>query len=68
MIWFKGFANRYNVEYSDDGTPEPSDETMTITALLLWNFGKRICSRNFHYLLYTVSESEKNKMCEILRM
>ena len=68
MIWFKGNANHYIVESSDDGAPESRERTMTIGKLSLGKFGNRIRSRDFHYLLHKISASAKDKVCEIFWM
>ena len=60
LIWFNSLENHFIMEFSDDGAPETREETMCIGSLSSWNFGKRICSRDFHYPLHTVSAKEKD--------
>ena len=38
---------------------------MTIGTLLMWNFGKRICSSKFHYPLQMITASEKT--CDLTK-
>ncbi|XP_066914986.1 uncharacterized protein [Clytia hemisphaerica] len=66
LKWFKDNVNHFIVEFSDDGAPESSERTMTIGTLSLWNFGNRIRSRDYHYLLHMLSASEKDRVCEYL--
>lgn len=66
LIWFNGNTNHFVVEFSDDGAPESSERTMTIGTLSLWNYGNRIRSRDFHYLLHMLTASEKDPVCESL--
>ena len=66
MILFNNIPNHFIVEFSDDGTPESRETTMTIGYLTLWNFGNRIQSREFHYPLHLISTTEKDKVCEDL--
>jgi hypothetical protein len=66
LIWFNGNINHFVVEFSDDGAPESKEKTMTIGTLSMWNFGKRIRSREFHYPLHMITASEKDIVCELL--
>lgn len=54
--------NHFVVEFSDDGMQESSQRTMTIGTLSLWNYGNRICSRDFHYILHMLSASAKDSL------
>ena len=56
------------MQFSDDGAPESKDGTMTIGSMTMWNLGQRVRSREFHYLLYTASVSEKDDICNSLWM
>ena len=66
LMWFNGNTNHFVVEFSDDGAPESKEVTMTIGTLTLWNFGNRVRSREFHYLLDLISTTEKYIVCESL--
>ena len=55
LMWFNGNENHFVVEFSDDGAPESTERTMTIGTLSLWNYGNRIRSRDFHYLLHMLT-------------
>ena len=66
LIWFKNNINHFVVEFSDDGAPESSETTMTIGSLTLWNFGRQVRSREFHYPLHLISTTEKDVICENL--
>ena len=39
---------------------------MSIGSLTLWNFGKQVRSRQFHYPLHTVNAQEKDLVCHNL--
>ena len=58
--------NHFIIEFSDDGAPESKNETMCIGSLTLWNFGKRVRSRNYHYPLHTISAKEKDNAVALL--
>ncbi|XP_065639723.1 uncharacterized protein LOC136072530 [Hydra vulgaris] len=66
LVWFNGNINHFVVEFSDDGAPESREKTMTIGTLSMWNFGKRIRSREFIYPLHMITAGEKDKVCELL--
>ena len=66
LRWFNDNHNHFIVEFSDDGAPESRETTMSIGSLTFWNFGSKVCSRDYHYLLHLVSASEKDKICELL--
>ena len=68
MLWFKGNINYYIVGFSDDVAPESCERTLTTGTISLWSFCNRIRSRDFHYLLHTISASEKDKVGEFLWM
>ena len=59
LQWFKGQEHHFVIQFSDDGAPEAKDTTMTIGSLTLWNVGSRARSREYHYLLHTISCKEK---------
>ena len=46
--------------------PETKNLTMTIGSITCWNFGNRVRSRDFHYILHTVDASEKDEVIAIL--
>ena len=60
LHWFNGVENHFVVEFSDDGAPESKEETMCIGSLTMWNFGKRVRSRAFHYPIHTITAKEKD--------
>ena len=64
LIWFNG--NKYHLlfQFSDDAAPETSELGMSIGSLTCWNFGSRVRSREFHYLLHCLSVSEKDIVME----
>jgi hypothetical protein len=64
LIWFNGNTNHFILQFSDDGAPETSELGMSIGSLTCWNFGTRVRSREFHYLLHCLSVSEKDKVME----
>ena len=66
LIWFNDQKNHFIVEFSDDGAPESKNETMCIGSLTLWNFGKQVRSRNYHYPLHTISAKEKDNAVALL--
>ena len=66
LIWFNDQKNHFIVEFSDDGAPESKNEAMCIDSLTLWNFGKRVRSRNYHYPLHTISADEKDNAVALL--
>ena len=43
-----------------------SETSMTIGSLTLWNFGRQVRSREFHYPLHLISTTEKYVICENL--
>ena len=60
LPWFNGIHNHFIVEFSDDGTPESKEKTMCIGSITMWNFGKRVRSRNLHYPIHTITAKEKD--------
>ena len=57
LIWFNGNKWHFIFQFSDDGAPETSELGMSIGSLTCWNFGSRVRSREFHYLLHCLSVS-----------
>ena len=66
LIWFNGNKYHFIFQFSDDGAPETSELGMSIGSLTCWNFGSRVRSREFHYLLHCLSVSEKDAVMEDL--
>lgn len=66
LIWFNRNINHFVVEFADDGAPESRESTMSIGTLTLWNFGRKIRSREYHYPLHLVSAGEKEDCCTSL--
>ena len=66
LTWFNENTNHFIFQFSDDGTPETSQLTMSIGSLTLWNLGEQVRSREFQYLLHCISLGEKHEMLELL--
>ena len=66
LIWFNDIQNNFVFQFSDDGTPESRETTMSIGSIALWNIGQRVRSREYHYLLHAVSVPEKHEICRLL--
>ena len=66
LIWFNENTNHFIFQFSDDGAPESSQLTMSIGSLTSWNFGDRVRSRDFQYILHCVSLREKDEVLEII--
>ncbi|XP_078372353.1 uncharacterized protein LOC144656016 [Oculina patagonica] len=66
LIWFNENVNHFIVQFSDDGAPETSDLSMSIGSLTLWNFGDKVRSRDYQYLLHCLSASEKDRVMQDL--
>ncbi len=66
LVWFKGNTNHFIFQFSDDGAPETGQLSMSIGSLTLWNLGQRVRSREFQYLLHSVSLNEKHDALELL--
>ena len=66
LLWFNGIENHFICEFSDDGAPETKEATMCIGSLSFWNFGSRIRSREFQYLLHAISANEKDEIASLL--
>ena len=62
LIWFNGIQNHFIMEFSDDDAPETRELTMCIGTISCWNFGTRICSRDYHYPLHTISGKETDEV------
>ena len=65
-VWYNEVANHFILQFSDDGAPETGQLTMSIGSLTSWNFGDRVRSSDFQYLLHCVSLDEKNVVLEDL--
>lgn len=66
LIWYNENTHHFIFQFSDDGAPESSTSTMSIGSLTAWNFGERVRSRDYHYLLHCVSVEEKNQVLKDL--
>ena len=66
LIWFNENINHFVIQFSDDGAPETSDLSMSIGSLTVWNFGDKVRSRDYQYLLHCLSVSEKDQIMEDL--
>jgi hypothetical protein len=66
LICFNENINHFIFQFSDDGAPESSTSTMSIGSLTAWNFGERVRSRDYHYILHCVSLEEKNEVLKDL--
>lgn len=55
LVWYNKVANHFILQFSDDGAPETGQLTMSIGSLTSWNFGDRVTSPDFQYLLHCVS-------------
>ena len=64
LTWFNENTNHFIFQFSDDGAPESSQLTMSIGSLTCWNFGDRVRSRDFQYILHCVSLGEKHEVLE----
>ena len=64
LIWFNENTNHFIFQFSDDGAPESSQLTMSIGSLTCLNFGDRVRSRDFQYILHCVSLGEKHEVLE----
>ena len=60
LVWYNGSKNHFIFEFSDDGAPETQKESMCIGSLTCWNFGKRVRSRDYHYLIHMITAKEKD--------
>ena len=52
LIWLNGNKGHFIFQFSDDGAPETGELGMLIGPLTCWNFGSRVRSQEFHYLLH----------------
>ena len=64
LIWFNDNINHFIMQFSDDGAPESSQLTMSIGSLTSWNFGDRVRSRDFQYILHCVSLGKKDEVLQ----
>ena len=65
LVWYNDLDNHFVIQFSDDGAPETGQLSMSIGSLTSWNFGDRVRSSAFQYLLHCVSLSEKIKSWKI---
>ena len=66
LIWFNELTNHFVIQFSDDGAPETKELSMSIGSLTVWNFGERVRSRDYQYILHCLSVNEKDKIMEDL--
>ena len=66
LIWFNDNHFHFIFQFSDDGAPETSELSMSIGSLTCWNFGDRVRSREYQYLLHCLSIGEKDPIMEDL--
>ena len=66
LTWFIEHKFHFVFQFSDDGAPETSELTMSIGSLTCWNFGEKIRSREYHYLLHCLSVQEKAEVMEVI--
>ena len=66
LIWFNDNPFHFIFQFSDDGAPETSELSMSIGSLTCWNFGNRVRSREYQYLLHCLSVGEKDQVMEDL--
>lgn len=52
LIWFNGNKCHFIFQFSADGAPKTSKLGMSIGSLTCWNFGSKVRSQEFHYLLH----------------
>ena len=66
LLCFNENQCHFIFQFSDDGAPQTSKLNMSIGSLTCWNFGGRVRSRDYHYLLHCLSVSEKDQVMEDL--
>ena len=59
LTWFNDVEYHFIFELSDDGASESKDNTMRIDSITLWNIGSKVHSREYQYILHTISCGEK---------
>ena len=64
LICFNENTNHFIFQFCDDWVPESSQLTISIRSLTSWNFGDRVRSRDFQYILHCVSLREKDEVLE----
>ena len=64
LIWFNDKRNNFILQFSDGGAPESSQLIMSIGSLMTCNFGDRVRSRDFQYILHCVSLGEKYEVLQ----
>ena len=62
LVWFSENEKHFIFQFSDHGAPETSELTMSIESMVCWNFGDQVRSRDFRYLLHSVSVQEKDQL------
>ena len=55
LSWLNDNLYHFIVQFSDDSAPETSYFSMPIGSLTLWNFGDKLQSWNYQYLLHCLS-------------
>ena len=66
LVWYNELENHFVIQFSDDGALETGQLSISIGSLTSLNFGDRVRSSDFQYLLHCVSLGEKNKVLEDL--
>ena len=66
LVWCNDIINHFIIEFSDDGALETRNVAMCIGSISCWNFGHRIRSREYHYLLHTINTKEKDEIVGML--
>ena len=66
LVWYKGLEKYFIMQFSDDGTSESSQLTMSFGSMTTWNLGERVRSSNFQYLLHCVILHSKHEVLEDL--
>ena len=64
LIWFSGNKYHFIFQFSHDGALETRELGMSVRSLTCWNFGSRVRSREFSYLLHCLKVSEKDAVME----
>ena len=67
LIWFnENIYHFVSFNFLMMGPPETSDLSMSIGSLTVWNFGGKVRSRDYQYLLHCLSVGEKDNVMEDL--
>ena len=64
LMWFNDNSFHFIFQFSDGGAPETSELSMSIGSLTCWNLGDRVHSREYQYLLHSLSIAEKDPVME----